>query len=161
MLLFFSVILSCLRNKADVIAGNLMYIFLYLQSRLFEMSVLINFCVFARIGLLAFHLALVNNPQDAFVVLAFASILYHGEWKEGIRFARENAEVQVNFVPELSKSFSSKSVEELAREVSQLATLAQGSLNVLSEEDSLLELMSRYPISPCPALVSKPNKYMK
>lgn len=122
------------------------------------MSVLINFCVFDRVGLLAFHLALVNNPQDSLVVLTFASILYHGEWKEGIRFARENAEVQVNFVPELLKSFASKSDKELAEEVSQLATFVQNSLDVLTETESLLESMSIYPLFPCSGLVSIPNK---
>ncbi|PON50006.1 Poly A polymerase, partial [Parasponia andersonii] len=111
------------------------------------------------VGLLGFHLALANNPQDALVVLAFASILYHGEWKEGIRFAIENAKVQVNFVPELSKSFTSKSDEELAKEVSQLATLVQDSLDVLTETESLLEAMSGYP--PCSGLVFIPKKTAK
>ncbi|GMN28742.1 hypothetical protein TIFTF001_002147 [Ficus carica] len=110
------------------------------------------------VGLLAFHLALVNNPQDAFVVLAFASILYHGEWKEGIRFARENAQVKVNFAPELSGSFTFNSDEELAEEVSQLATFVQDSVDVLTETESLFESMSSYPTSPCSGLVFVPKK---
>ncbi|KAA3453156.1 PolyA_pol domain-containing protein/PolyA_pol_RNAbd domain-containing protein [Gossypium australe] len=36
------------------------------------------------VGLLMFHLALVNNPQDALVIWTFASVLYHGNWKEGV-----------------------------------------------------------------------------
>ncbi|KAH1224109.1 Poly(A) polymerase I [Glycine max] len=44
-------------------------------------------------GLEAFHLALVNNPQDALVVWAFASVLYHGEWEKGIKFAKEHAKM--------------------------------------------------------------------
>ena len=103
---------------------------------------------------MAFHLALVNNPQDTFVVLAFASILYHGEWKEGIRFARENAQVKVNFATELSGSFTFNSDEELAEEVSQLATFVQDSVDVLTETESLFESMSDYPTSPCSGLVS-------
>lgn len=102
---------------------------------------------------MAFHLALVNNPQDAFVVLAFASILYHGEWKEGIRFARENVQVTVNFATELSGSFTFNSDEELAEEVSQLATFVQDSVDVLTETESLFESMSGYPTSPCSGLV--------
>ncbi|XP_062102754.1 uncharacterized protein LOC133812929 [Humulus lupulus] len=113
------------------------------------------------VGLLAFHLALVNNPQDALVVLTFASILYHGEWKEGIRFAREKSEVQVNFVPELSSSFASKSDEELVKKVSQLATLVQDSLDVLTETKSHLESVSRHPTSPCSGLVFIPKKTSK
>ncbi|RZB78937.1 Poly(A) polymerase I, partial [Glycine soja] len=49
----------------------------------------------------AFHLALVNNPQDALVVWAFASVLYHGEWEKGIKFAKEHAKMFVNFAPEI------------------------------------------------------------
>lgn len=102
---------------------------LYSHSRLSKMSVLICFCLWNRIGLLAFHIALVNNPQDALVVVAFASILYHGEWRKGIKFARENAEVQVNFIPEISRSYVSKSDEELAQEISQFASLVQDSVD--------------------------------
>ncbi|KAL5557410.1 hypothetical protein UlMin_039646 [Ulmus minor] len=105
------------------------------------------------VGLLAFHLALVNIPQDPLVVVAFASILYHGDWKEGLRFARENAQVQDNFLPELSRPFESKSDEELAEELSQLATLVQDSIDVLTETESLIESMSRYPVYPCSGLV--------
>ena len=90
-------------------------------------------------------------------MLTFASILYHGEWKEGIRFAREKSEVQVNFMPELSNSFASKSDEELVERVSQLATLVQDSLDILTETESYLGLMPRYPTSPCSSSVSMPN----
>ncbi|EXC35254.1 Poly(A) polymerase [Morus notabilis] len=105
------------------------------------------------VGLLAFHLALVNNPQDPFVVLAFASIFYHGDWKEGIRFAKENAEVKVNFAPELSRSFTFKSDKQLVEEVSQLASFVQDSIDVLTDTESLFESMSSYPTSPCSGLV--------
>lgn len=86
--------------------------------------------MWTRIGLLVFHIALVKNPQDALVVVAFASILYHGEWRKGIKFARENAEVRVNFIPEISRSFVSKSDEALGKEISQFASLVQDSLDV-------------------------------
>ncbi|KAG4988081.1 hypothetical protein JHK85_031064 [Glycine max] len=60
-------------------------------------------------GLEAFHLALVNNPQDALVVWAFASVLYHGEWEKGIKFAKEHAKMFVNFAPEIRMSSIYKS----------------------------------------------------
>lgn len=67
------------RACCHYLSMNVSACFVFLQSRLFEVSVPTKLCVSDRVGLLAFHLALVNNPQDAFVVLAFASILYHGD----------------------------------------------------------------------------------
>ncbi|KAI4314642.1 hypothetical protein L6164_027530 [Bauhinia variegata] len=72
-------------------------------------------------GLLAFHLALINSPQDAIAVWAFASVLYHGKWEEGIKFAKEHGEMNVNFVPEIRRSCKYKSDKEIAKEVPKLA----------------------------------------
>ncbi|XP_068468670.1 uncharacterized protein [Phaseolus vulgaris] len=102
------------------------------------------------IGLLAFHLALVNNPQDAIVVWAFASVLYHGEWKEGVKFAKEQARMSVNFVPEIRKSNLYKSDEEIAIAVTKLASLVIHSISPLVEKNSLRQFLSisRYPSFP-------------
>lgn len=105
-----------------------------------------------RIGLLAFHLALVNNPQDALVIWAFASTLYYGKWKGASQFANKCAKLQVNFVPEISGSSSCKSA--LAESVSNLASLVQESVSILSDTDRLIESMTRYPHSSCSGLVS-------
>ncbi|KAH7519833.1 hypothetical protein FEM48_Zijuj08G0079100 [Ziziphus jujuba var. spinosa] len=105
------------------------------------------------IAILAFHIALVKNPQDARVIVAFASILYLGEWKEGIKFARENTEVQVNFIPEILRSFKFKSDEELAKEVSQFASSVQYSIDALIDKESLSNSMTRYPIFQSSGLV--------
>ncbi|KAF4377671.1 hypothetical protein G4B88_006951 [Cannabis sativa] len=121
----------------------------------------VNLVVEFMVGLLAFHLTLINNPQDALVVLTFASILYHGEWKEGIRFAKENSEVQAKFVPELSSSFASKFDEELVMKVSQLAILVQDSLDILTESENYLESVTRHPTSPCSGLVFIPKRTSK
>ncbi|KAL4376357.1 hypothetical protein GQ457_02G006680 [Hibiscus cannabinus] len=101
------------------------------------------------VGMLMFHLALVNNPQDALVVWTFASVLYHGNWKEGVEFARENAKLNVKFVPEISGFSETKSDEDLAKDVAQFAALVQDSVWALTETSNLLESMSRYPFSPC------------
>ncbi|KAK8717628.1 hypothetical protein V6N13_044889 [Hibiscus sabdariffa] len=105
------------------------------------------------VGMLMFHLALVNNPQDALVVWTFASVLYHGNWKEGVEFARENAKLDVKFVPEISGFSETKSDEDLAKEVAQFAALVQDSVWALTETSNLLESMSRYPSFPCSGLV--------
>lgn len=107
-----------------------------------------------RVGLLAFHQALVTNPQDGFVVCVFASVLYHGKWKEGVKFARENAKLQVKFIPEISGISEFKSDKELAKEVSHLAALVRDSVGALIDRDILVHSMSKYPVSPCSGLVS-------
>ncbi|PPD86261.1 hypothetical protein GOBAR_DD16802 [Gossypium barbadense] len=104
------------------------------------------------VGLLMFHLALVNNPQDALVIWTFASVLYHGNWKEGVEFAREYTKLEVKFVPEISEFSETKSDEDLAKEVAQFASLVQDSVGVLTETSNLFESMSRYPFSACSGL---------
>ncbi|KAF9682094.1 hypothetical protein SADUNF_Sadunf05G0072600 [Salix dunnii] len=96
------------------------------------------------VGLLAFHQALVLNPQNAFVIWAFASMLYCGTWQEGVKFARENAKVEGRFVPEISGFSEIKSDEKLAEEVSQLASLAQDAVDAFTDEISLSESLNRY-----------------
>lgn len=77
------------------------------------------------VGLLAFHMALADNPQDALVVWTFSSVMYHGKWKEGVKFAREHAHMQLNFDPEFSEPCDYKSDQELAEKVSHFASLVQ------------------------------------
>ncbi|CAJ1930642.1 unnamed protein product [Sphenostylis stenocarpa] len=102
------------------------------------------------IGLLAFHMALVKDPQDAVVVWAFASVLYHGEWKEGVKFAKEHARTRVNFIPEIRKSNIYRSDEEIAIAVTKLASLVMHAIPALIEDNSLRQFMSmsRYPSFP-------------
>ncbi|PPR92631.1 hypothetical protein GOBAR_AA28043 [Gossypium barbadense] len=111
-----------------------------------------------------FHLALVNNPQDALVIWTFASVLCHGNWKEGVEFAREYTKLEVKFVPEISEFSETKSDEDLAKEVAQFASLVQDSVGVLTETSNLFESMSRYPFSPCSGLAtairSAPMSYL-
>ncbi|GAV83041.1 PolyA_pol domain-containing protein/PolyA_pol_RNAbd domain-containing protein [Cephalotus follicularis] len=90
------------------------------------------------VGLLAFHLALLKNPQDALVIQAFASVLYHGKWKDGIKFAREQHAIEkVVFVPEISGFSEVKSDEELTKDVSQLASLVQDSVGSFTDDVAL------------------------
>ncbi|GMJ07870.1 hypothetical protein HRI_004456200 [Hibiscus trionum] len=113
------------------------------------------------VGLLMFHLALVNNPQDARIVWTFASVLYHGNWKAGVEFARELAKLEVKFVPEISGFSETKSDEVLAEEVAQFASLVQDSVWALTETNNLLESMSRYPFCPYSGLVFIPKRIAK
>ena len=85
---------------------------------------------------MGFHQALVRNPQDAFVIWVFASVLYHGKWKEGVGFAREHAKGLVTFIPEISGFSEIESDEELAQKVTKLTSLVQDCVIALTETDS-------------------------
>lgn len=97
--------------------------------------------------MLAFHQALVNNPQDALVVWAFASVLYHGEWEGSVEFAKESSKMRVNFAPEIKRSGTYNSDEEIAKAVTKLASL-------VIKNTSLSQSMSS-PSSPSSSMVSK------
>ncbi|KAM1587666.1 hypothetical protein ACFX1X_027127 [Malus domestica] len=113
------------------------------------------------VGLLAFHLALVNNPQDALVVLTFASVLYHEEWEEGVKFSRDNAASIVKYVPEISGSCGFKSEEELAKQVSKLASFMLDYIAALAATKDPDESMSRYPVLPFSELAFLPKNMAK
>ncbi|KAL5181206.1 Poly(A) polymerase I [Glycine soja] len=147
--------------KEDAPASNmLMKLFFYLDNlvacdRPCDCTLWDNF---RMVGLLAFHLTLVNNPQDALVVWAFASVLYHGEWEKGIKFAKEHAKMFVNFAPEIRTSSIYKSDEEIAKAVTKLASLVMHSIPALVESNSLLQSMSRYPSFPQSDMIFVPKK---
>ncbi|CAL0331963.1 unnamed protein product [Lupinus luteus] len=110
------------------------------------------------IGLLAFHLALVNNPQDAVVVWTLASVLYHGEWEEGVKFAKERIGMCINFAPEIMKSNVYKSDEEIAKAVTELVSLVMDSIPALVENNICVQFMSRYPSFSRSGIVFVPRK---
>lgn len=108
-----------------------------------------------RLGLLAFHLALVEHPQDALVVWTLSSILYHGTWSKAIEFARQNVKGHGQFVPEILEPSESKSDELLLEETCRLASLVKSSVDALTRTDVLQQSLTRYPDSlPCLGLVS-------
>ncbi|KVI08731.1 Poly A polymerase, head domain-containing protein, partial [Cynara cardunculus var. scolymus] len=108
-----------------------------------------------QIGLLAFHQALLDKPQDPFVVLNFASVLYHQDWQGGLQFARQCGRAPVSFEPELSEPCGSISDDELSIKVRQLALQVLDSIEALVETDSLHKKMSKFPGFPCSGLVSQ------
>lgn len=114
-----------------------------------------SLCALDRVAIFAVHLALINSPQQALVVLTFASVLFHGNWKQGVQFARQHAEAAHVFIPEIIDGFDSISDDELSERITQLAILVKDSIDVLTETDSLQETMVRkFPGSPCSGLVS-------
>ncbi|TMW91034.1 hypothetical protein EJD97_014883 [Solanum chilense] len=110
------------------------------------------------VALLAFHMALITHPQHVFVILTFASVLYHANCKEAVKFAEKHSEDAAVYGPEFSDSHGSISEDELAKKVAQLAVQVQKSINILADRDSLLEAMSKFPGAPCSGLVFVSNK---
>ncbi|KAJ0040635.1 hypothetical protein Pint_28667 [Pistacia integerrima] len=94
-----------------------------------------NGAITGTAGLLPFHPALVCDPLDAFVIWIFASVLYHGKWEKGVKFASKHAKDQVNFAPEISKYYEIKSDDELAEKVTELS-LVQDCVIGLNETHS-------------------------
>ncbi|XP_074294407.1 uncharacterized protein LOC141622262 [Silene latifolia] len=105
------------------------------------------------VSLLAFHLALVNNPQDAIVVWMLASLLYHGNWEAGLAAAKNLSARHVHFTPEVLKSSGDGTDEELSRRVAAFASMVLNSIDMLTYSESLCIAMSRYPSSPSSHLV--------
>ncbi|KAL9229568.1 hypothetical protein vseg_005021 [Gypsophila vaccaria] len=105
------------------------------------------------LSLLAFHMALVNNPQDAIVVWMFSSLLYHGNWKEGVIAARELSAGKVHFKPEIHNSSVDVADDELSARVVIFASAVQDSIDMLINSEGLRVAMLRYPSSPSSHLV--------
>ncbi|KAG1355352.1 poly(A) polymerase I-like [Cocos nucifera] len=114
------------------------------------------------LGLLAFHLALVEHPQDALVVWTLSSIMYHGTWSKATEFARQNVKGHDQFVPEILEPSESKSDELLLEETCCLASLIKSSVDALTRIDVLQQSLTRYPeFLPCLGLVFVSEKMGK
>ncbi|KAI3794320.1 hypothetical protein L1987_36949 [Smallanthus sonchifolius] len=110
------------------------------------------------IGLLAFHHALVNEPQHPFVVLTFGCVLYHQSWGDGLKFARKYCQTLVSFKPETLYRYESISDYEVAKKVNNLARRVIDSIDVLVDTDSLHKTMFTFLGFPCPGLVFVPKR---
>nr|GEW68721.1 polynucleotide adenylyltransferase family protein [Tanacetum cinerariifolium] len=87
------------------------------------------------VGLLGFHLALVENPQHPFIILTFACALYHQSWDDGLKFARKNSLTLVNFERETLEPSNFTSDDEVAEKVNKLAMAVMDSIDLMAEAD--------------------------
>ncbi|KAK6127584.1 hypothetical protein DH2020_038674 [Rehmannia glutinosa] len=122
------------------------YILLYAPDSMVDLPVLM-------VAIMAFHMALLSNPQHAVVVLTFASLLYHRTWEESIKFARQSALSSRIYVPEILDAFDYLSDDEIAERVTQFARQVENYGSVLVNKDCLLKAMTRFPEAPCSGLV--------
>lgn len=107
-----------------------------------------------RVALLAFHLALYNNPQNVVVALTLASLFCHGTWKESVNLARQHAPVVRMYVPEIVANFDFLSDDEVAKRVADFSVQVKESVNVFTSKDWLLKSMAKFPEFSCSGLVS-------
>uniref|UniRef100_A0A453J370 Uncharacterized protein n=1 Tax=Aegilops tauschii subsp. strangulata TaxID=200361 RepID=A0A453J370_AEGTS len=97
-----------------------------------------------RLALLAFHNALVNSPQDAQVIKAFAALMHFGTWDSAIEFLNEDVGAPVTYVPE-AFGLSGAKVDDLMEQTSHLASLVKSSVDTLTCLNTLKQSVIRYP----------------
>ncbi|PKU87124.1 hypothetical protein MA16_Dca006532 [Dendrobium catenatum] len=108
------------------------------------------------LGLLAFHLALVQNPQDSLVIWTFSSILYHGTWNEAVA----SSDDLIYFVPEILPPSIAKLDELLLKETSRFASLVKSSVEVLTDSNVLQQSLAKYgPLSSSQCLMRAEINY--
>ncbi|EMS57997.1 putative poly(A) polymerase [Triticum urartu] len=96
------------------------------------------------LALLAFHNALVNSPQDAQVIKAFAALMHFGTWDIAIEFLNEDVGAPVTYVPEAFGRSGAK-VDNLMERTSHLASLVKSSVDTLTCLNTLKQSVVRYP----------------
>ncbi|KAM3316187.1 hypothetical protein ACQJBY_034355 [Aegilops geniculata] len=96
------------------------------------------------LALLAFHNALVNSPQDAQVIKAFAALMHFGTWDSAIEFLNEDIGAPVTYVPEAFGPSGAK-VDNLMERTSHLASLVKSSVDTLTCLNTLKQSVVRYP----------------
>ncbi|KAM0919775.1 hypothetical protein ACQ4PT_007937 [Festuca glaucescens] len=96
------------------------------------------------LGLLAFHTALVNYPQDAQVIKAFAALMHFGTWDSAIEFLKQDVGAPAIFVPEALGPSRAKLDDNLMKQTSQLASLVNSSVDTFTSLDTLKQSLARY-----------------
>jgi hypothetical protein len=93
---------------------------------------------------LAFHSALVNSPQDAQVIKAFAALMNFGTWDCATEFLKQDVGAPATFVPEALGPSRAKLDDNLMKQTSQLASLVNSSVDILTSLDTLQQSLARY-----------------
>ncbi|XP_051183456.1 uncharacterized protein [Lolium perenne] len=96
------------------------------------------------LGLLAFHTALVNAPQDAQVIKAFAALMHFGTWDSAVEFLKQDVGAPAIFVPEALGPSQAKLDDNLMKQISQLASLVNSSVDTFTCLDSLKQSLARH-----------------
>lgn len=107
-----------------------------------------------RVGILAFHKALVDKPRDPAVVAAFSLAVHSGgSLLEAVDIARKISQPNDLSFQELLESQGVLSAGSLMDEVIDLAGSVKASLLKMTDENFVSQAMIKYPQAPCSDLV--------
>ncbi|ERN06178.1 uncharacterized protein LOC18434369 [Amborella trichopoda] len=115
------------------------------------------------VGILAFHLALVDEPQDPLVVATFTLAVHNGgHLAEAISLARHIDQPHNSIFPELLEPKKFDTDTALIDEVLDLASLVKAALSMMTDEYIVSQAMAKYPQAPFSDLVFIPLQvYLK
>lgn len=107
-----------------------------------------------RVGILAFHKALVDQPQDPLAVAAF-SIAVHtgGSLSKAIKVARKISQPHNRSFCELSEREGLDSDDALMDEIMNLAASVRAALHKMRDEHFVSQALIKYPQAPHSDLV--------
>lgn len=111
-----------------------------------------------RIGILAFHKALVDKPRDPTVVASFCLAIYSElSLTEAIKIARSNSKQHNSHFQELSghEKDIADSDSKLSQQVINLAESIRSAAHKLNDRDYIANAMSKYPQAPGSDMVHK------
>jgi len=104
-----------------------------------------------RIGILAFHKALVDQPRDPTVVASFCLAIYSEvSLSEAIAIARSNSKQHNSHFQELSspEKDTADSESKISQQVIKLAESIRSAARKLNNRDYIANAMSKYPQAP-------------
>ena len=97
------------------------------------------------VALLAFHLALVDEPRDALVVTSFVlSVRNGGNLEKAMNKARRISKRANKFHPEVLDAVENKCDESVMEKVLDLALAVRSSLNAMANEYVVSQAISEY-----------------
>lgn len=106
------------------------------------------------VALLAFHLALVDEPRDALVVTSFViSVRNGGNLEKAVNKARGIWKRANKFHPEVLDAVENECDESVVDKVLDLALAVKSSLNAMVDEYVVSQAMAKYPQAPFSNLV--------
>lgn len=106
------------------------------------------------VALLAFHLALVDEPRDALIVTSFVlSVRNGGNLEKAVNKSRGICKKANKFHPEVLDAVENECDESVMEKVLDLTLAVKSSLNAMVDEYVVSQAMSKYPQAPFSDLV--------
>lgn len=108
-----------------------------------------------RIGILAFHKALVDQPRDPTVVASYCLAIYSDiSLSEAMEIAKSNTKQHNSNFQELSAQDKDIAGSKLSQQVMSLAESVKSAAKKMHDRDYLANAMSKYPQAPSSDMVT-------